>query len=253
MEQIQHKLDEIFTYLKSIDYSLLFSTEFLSALAGAIAGGLIAYLVQIKALREARDIRNQDRKLTQQALGNALLFKMIRIYSNAVHLNTYIQECFEDAKRKSFKGEPWQFVRPLANPPNDIHFSADEMSLLLSLKDNDLFNLVVSQDVCHNSLNDAVKKLNEARENLTQRLDHDAADGETLSGTLDQEKLLKLRPYMINVNSLIMAITDLSKRNAYDGARGLKGLQVLFHDKLGSTFAIEFPEEQSKEDGKIPV
>ena len=144
MEQIQHKLAEAIPYLKSIDYSLLSSKEFLSAIFGAIVGGMIAYAVQIKALREARNIREQDRKQVQQALGNSSIFKMIRIYSNASQIQQYIEECFKEAERDNFKGVPWRFVRPLANPPSDIHFSPDEMGMLLSLKDNDLFNLVVN-------------------------------------------------------------------------------------------------------------
>ena len=48
-------------------------SEFLAAIAGAVVGGVIAYVVQIQALLEARRQRVEDRKLMAQAHGRALI------------------------------------------------------------------------------------------------------------------------------------------------------------------------------------
>ena len=48
---------------------LLRLSEFLAAIGGAVVGGLIAYLVQIKALREARRDRAEERLLVKKGTG----------------------------------------------------------------------------------------------------------------------------------------------------------------------------------------
>lgn len=82
-------------------------TEFWSAIAGAVVGGVIAYAVQIRALREGKRQRADDQKSIQQGLGNSLLFKMIKIHSNIHGIHRHIEECFETAAKRGQKGEPW--------------------------------------------------------------------------------------------------------------------------------------------------
>ena len=141
-------------------------TEFWSAIFGAVVGGSIAYMIQLKALREGRKQRDEEHKRLQQALGNALLFKMIRVHSNFYDVHKYIEGCFAEAARREHKGEPWQFVTPLANPPDPVYFSSEEMGMVLGLKNDDVFNLVLQMDVIHNSLIDIVRVLNTERRAL---------------------------------------------------------------------------------------
>jgi hypothetical protein len=106
----------------------------------------------------------------QQAQGSALLFKMIRIHSDFHSINRHIEDCFENAGPRHEVDEPWQFVLPLANLPDPVHFSPDEMGMLLSLKNDDVFNSVAEMDVLHNSLIEALKVFNTERRNLTEQL-----------------------------------------------------------------------------------
>ncbi len=91
-------------------------TEFWSAIFGAVVGGSIAYMIQLKALREGRKQRDEDHNRLQQALGNALLFKMIRVHSNFYGVHKYIEGCFVEAARREHKGEPWQAQSLTRNP-----------------------------------------------------------------------------------------------------------------------------------------
>lgn len=214
-------------------------TEFWSAIAGAVVGGFIAYIVQMKALREARKQREEDNRRVQQALGNSLLFKMLRIYSDFYAIHRHIEECFEEAAKKRFEGEPWQFLLPLANLPDAINFSSDEMGMLLAQKNNDVFNLVLSMDVIHNSLIAAVSVLSSERRELTQRVKADQAEGNVLSGILNRDQMLTLRPRMIEVNSLIENIRVMAKRDSDESKDALERLQMLLRDKLGLTYTLE--------------
>jgi hypothetical protein len=212
--------------------------EFWSAIAGAIVGGFIAYIVQVKALREGRKQRNEDRKRVQQAMGHALLFKMVRIHSNLYIIYRHVEGCFEEAARRGLKGEPWQFMLPLANPPDPVHFSSEEMGMLLGLKNDDVFNIVISMDVIHNSLSDAIKLLNTERRALTERLKAKEAEGTTVSGVLDEDQMLAVRPRMIEVNSLIENIRASAKRDFEESGVALDGLNKVLWEKLGLAYKL---------------
>lgn len=117
------------------------------------------------------------------------------------------------------------------------------MSLLLSLKADELFNLIVSQDDCRNSLSDGVRVFNDARNELSERLPHDQEDGEKLSAGFTKEQYFRLRPHMININSLVLAMQENSKTNAKKAAQGLEGLRNLFKDRLGLTYQLELTKK----------
>ena len=233
---MEEQLVEVFRTLWSV---MPRATEFWSAIAGAVVGGLIAYIVQVKALREGRKQRDDDHKKVQQAQGHALLFKMIRIHSNFSGIHQHIESCFEKAARKRDRAEPWQFVLPLANPPDPVHFSSDEMGMLLALKNNDVFNLVVSMDVIHNSLSNAVKLLTTERRALTERLKVDEAEGAVLSGVADEDQFLALRSRMIEVNTLIEGIRAEAKRDVDESGEALDCLNKVLRDKLGLAYKLE--------------
>jgi hypothetical protein len=164
---MEAKLTEIFMTVWSL---IPRGTEFWAAILGALIGGSIAYIGQLRTIHEARDFRDEDRRQMQRALAHSLLFKIVRIYSNSYTSYHFVEECFDNAARREMKAEPWQFVLPLANPPDQVHFSSEEMALLLTLKCNEIFNMTVSLDVAHNSLNDTIKIFNTERRALYQRL-----------------------------------------------------------------------------------
>src|SRR5205823_3103766 len=122
---------------------LLASTEFwaamLGAMIGAAAGGFIAFVLQRANLRAAGRQRKQEADERRKALGHSLMFKVLQIHSQLRGLNQRLEQSFAEAK-----GEPWQTVLPLANYPDKVHFLGDEMAMLLSLGDNDLFNRLLS-------------------------------------------------------------------------------------------------------------
>ena len=234
---MEEKLVEIFRTLWSI---IPGQTEFWSAILGAVVGGSIAYMIQVRALREGRRQRDEDHNRLQQALGNSLLFKMIRVHSNFYGVQQHIEDSFAEAARRGHKGEPWQFVRPLANPPDPVHFSSDEMGMVLGLKNADVFNSVLQMDVIHNSLIATVRVLNIERRALTERLKVDEAEGPVLSSTLDKDQVLALRPRMIDVNSLIVSVRADAKRGFEESDQALNGLHEMLRDKLGIAYKLEF-------------
>jgi hypothetical protein len=216
-----------------------FWSGIIGAIVGAAVGGIISYLIQMSALREKRKHRREDRLSNEKALANALLFKVIRIYSNLHSMHRHIEDCFETAEKDGFKGEPWQFVLPLANFPELVHLSSDEMGMLLGLKDNDVFNSIIDVDVVHNGLVEAMKIMSSARRALAEGLKADEARGNVLSGNLDKTSYFALKPQMIEVDSMINAIKVDAKRNVGEAHSSMKNLHKLLKDRLGITYKIE--------------
>lgn len=221
-------------------YSMFASTEFWSAIIGAIVGGLIAMIAQLIALRAERKHREEDHKRVQQALANSLLFKMTRIYSDIVNTHRHVEDHCKIAQERNLTGELWQYVPPLANPPPLVHFSSDEMGMLLGLKDDDVFNAVVSLDEVHNGMVETIKVYKELRLALADRMPAPIAwQGATLVGALTNEQLAALRPLMINVESVITQLRSGTASDAKVSGEALDRLVALLRDRLGLTFRFE--------------
>ena len=74
----------------------------------------------------------------------------MRIYSDFGGLKKHAEECAATANAASLP-DGWQTLRAIGNLPARVDFTAEEMSYLLSLKNFDLFNKVLSLDVVHGS------------------------------------------------------------------------------------------------------
>jgi hypothetical protein len=199
-------------------------TEFwaaiIGAIVGAVVGGVISYILQRAAARGAKKVRDEDHLQQQRALANSLLFKMLRIYSNFCNIHQLLEECFADAAKHGLQADPWQVVRPLANPPELIHFTADEMGMLLAQKDNEVFNRVLPMADIHNSLVDALKVFATLRMTLTDRLAElpvVKVDGPLVSAAFTKEHAQAFEPKMLEVNSLAENIRERATKDVDEG------------------------------------
>lgn len=219
--------------------SLSHEAEFWSAIVGAIVGGAIALLAQLVALRAAKNQRNEDRLSIQRALAYSLLFKMVRIHGNLYGIHHHIEACYEKAKESREQGNPWQFYVPLANPPESVVFSPDEMGMLFSLKDDEVFNSVLDLDVAHNSLVKVVELITSSRRELTRSLKVSSVDGVKLAGVFNDQELLALRPQMIEVDSLIESARTQATTDYKASLEAVEKLNSSLRKKLGLTSKIE--------------
>ncbi|CAA2141767.1 hypothetical protein [Hyphomicrobium sp. ghe19] len=232
-----------FIVMSEAFFALAKSTELWAAIVGAVVGGLIAVAVQLIALRETRSVREQDHKRQREALANSLIFKSMRIFSTAHGLHQHFIESDVRAAADGCNGESWQKYLPIANPPEPIHFSHEEMGMLLALKDSFVFNAMMNMDVRHNSALATLRAFNDSRASLTQAIcsvaSLDAEEGRLVSHSIPLSETAKLRPMMIEVNSLA---DDLKAHVASDFVRAkqnLQDLQALFKKELGFSYKLE--------------
>ena len=217
---------------------VLISTEFWSALVGALIGGFIALAAQTRERNEARRQREEDHKRGQQALAGSLLFKMRRIHSNYIGVAGYIEECFAEAATKAMHDEPWRFLLPLPSLPKPVNFSSEEMGMLLAQRDDEVFNSMSETDELHNLHVEALATLQLMRRNLMERIPPENVSGDRGSVVLPREEYAALRPRMIEVNSLVEQL----RNDAHDGisAAGslLHQLQYLLRKRLDLPYKV---------------
>jgi hypothetical protein len=222
---------------------MLQSTEFWSAIVGAIVGGAITFLSQWIAFREQRKQLAQELLRANQSLATAVLLKLMRIHSNFIQIMEHIEDCLTAGAQHGIVGEPWQMVLPLASVPDQVAYSPEEMSLLLSLGDFDAFHLTVDLDVRHNSLIEALRMMSAQRlalgEQIAAFVSADLISGSRLGAILTSEQLQRVRPKMIEVNSLIERIHELSKENSDSSKGAINKVSQLFREKLALTYRVE--------------
>lgn len=205
------------------------------AIIGAAGGGLISYVLQNKALREKKRQRAEDFRQSQLVLANSLVVKVIKIHSNLRKLCEHFDDSFADAKHLEDQAEPWQFVRPLVSLPDPVFFSSKELSMLMSIGNDDVFNSVFPLDTVHNSLVSSVQISQNERSLLLEQLDIEDMEGEIIRSPL----VLALRPKMIYVNSIIERVYPKIKRSSEESRDALFSLHAVLRDSLGLTYELE--------------
>jgi hypothetical protein len=222
--------------------------EFWTTIGGAVVGGTISYLIQLKNLREARATRRDDRKLAKQASAHSLQFKVVKIHSNINGIHNHIEQCYRAGRASDPSAEPWQFLLPLVNLSPLINFSADEMGMLLGLQHDDVFNRVVDLDTVHNSLIEAVRVMNAERRALTDALKPDKVDDRAVSGTLDHQQALAIRPRMMELNGLIEDVRGMAAKTDLESRDALRQLNQLLRTALQLSFQVHFLDEHAAVD-----
>lgn len=201
------------------------SSEFWAAIVGAVVGGLISLGIQMIALSATKKERELERKNISASQGRSLLFKVMRIHSDLDGLFHHIEDSFS-AARPEVHHEPFTFVLPLANFPEYVHFNESEISLVMTFKNDNLLNSLMSLDVIHNSLIETFRTYNAMRSELTRNMPAEMS-GNVGTTTLTREAMLALRPKMVEANMLLTSIRARAKLD-YDESQST--LIVLHRD-----------------------
>lgn len=217
---------------------MTFGTEFWSAIIGAVVGGVIALAVQLIAINASKKERIADKNDKRQALGHSIIFKTMRIYSNLNTLHKSLEDSFMRVA-PSKHDEPWSFVLPLANTPDDVHYSADEMSLVLSFNNPDLTEMLMSLGLIHNSLIDIFETYREYRYEITSLMPAEM-DGNVGQTILTNEQIKIVRPKMVAVNQLIADMRIRAKKDCEESRDAVKQFLATANDELGLKLKVEF-------------
>jgi hypothetical protein len=220
-------------------WSFFAETDFLAAIAGSIVGGGIAYVMQKSAAREENRRRASDRKEAQQALGHSLLIKTTRIQNNILLIQKYITNSFQDAAKIGYGGRPCQIVKPLASVPPHIDFTPDELSLVMSLKDDELFNRLSQLDGIYNNFIDILTTFNARKAALNEALPGIVVKDTVFSDPLPHTVRVKVDPLMYEVDELIRYLQSRAKVDSADAEKAVRGLVQALNQHLDLRVAVQ--------------
>lgn len=209
------------------------------AIVGSVSGGVITWLLSISQDRRQTSERNQ-------ALARSLIFKLIRITSDFHVFQTHAKECAERAEIDKLP-IGWQSFRPIANLPDRISFSSEEMSYLLSLKNFELFDKVLSLDVLHSSTIGIFELYKERRLALTDMLAA-TMDGMVGTAALTDAQKKFFDPKAAELDLLVSDINKRVKEDAQQSRKALEETNMAISVTLGRPMKLKF-----KSDGESQV
>lgn len=213
------------------------SSEFWAAVIGAIVGALAGG--GISALLQHWEY-NRAKKDSDKALAHSLFFKLYAIHSDLDRFRCYIRGETKFGEKAGLT-VGWQSLKPLANTPPKLQFTADEMSFLLSLKDFKLFNDVHSLDRVHGSTIDIFNLYASRRMEMTSLLPTQ------MQGMIGYADLTRLAPEVAaripaldaELQSLCTSLTERADLDADEAWRTLGAYNGLLFSVLGHRFVIE--------------
>jgi hypothetical protein len=221
---------------------MTFGSEFWAAISGAVVAGVIALGIQLIALRAAKKERLAERKERKEAVGHSIMFKAMRIHSNLYNLHLHLEESFS-AVDPGLHSEPFTFVLPLANAPDDVHFSPEEMSLIVSFNKPDLTDRLMSLDVIHNSLIDIFETYAALRNDI-QSLMPAQMNGNVGESSFTHEEWLVVRPRMVTMNQVLTGARERAKVDYEDSRKAVRELLTELNEQLGLNLRLQFKAEK---------
>lgn len=208
----------------------------LGGLGGAIVGGLISWLLQLQARASDRAAQAENRRERQTAMAHAIIYKLMAIAS---HYAVYTRKFEADWAEHGAEAEPWQFVLGSAHEPDPIHFTTDEMTLLVELGMEEVFNSLLTLAEAHNQMGCVSGLYARKREELRRSLPPAAfVDGRLVTKA---DTVLAARPLMIELNTLATSMRDFASRDARESVATLEAAHAGFADKLGIKWKLVDP------------
>ena len=214
-------------------------SEFYAAIAGAVVGGIIAFVIQMFAIRQASSERKEGAKNLERTLATQILLNLQEATSNIRRIREMCVEAIAGAKALHFDQEPWRALLPVSNLPSEIQFNLDQFEYLFINADSELFMDVRDLEVIHNS---AIKSFNKyclKREELGKILPGQVTN--MIAETLMSEASSGLAQVAIaDLASLARAICSNSERDASECVQTLQKYCQYYNNLGGKTvsFAI---------------
>jgi len=179
-------------------------SEFWAAIIGAAVGGALAILAQIVTSMWAARSR-------RVGLSTSLLIKLALMHSNLLRLRRVVEEQLRTAEASGLGPDLWQKMLPIMHVGDPIAFTAEELGLLLTVRDDALLNILIDADARHNRTMLIADEFSEKRAELVRSL---VAEFDDDRGAIraDDPQLTAKRPLILEVESLAKALVTRASK-----------------------------------------
>ncbi len=137
---------------------------------------------------------------------------------------------------------------PIANPTPPVYIQPEELTLLLPLSDDKITNLVLSLDVCRNSVFDIAKVYEKKREDLQSRFTDVTVSADGAAIIKSDDPRLKLDSDALE--RLVLDLIKLTTDYLEDAESAMHGVHRLLAEKYNLGFSISAPERRLLGPGK---
>lgn len=133
---------------------------------------------------------------------------------------------------------PSGYLLALANMHSPIEFSADEMSMLLSLRNDAIFNRILQLDDIHNSIVPAWELYAALREKVKQLSQTIQFDPELGRSEIEVKKGSPLAIALFEADQMAIELIRRANVDAIEAKQALVELLALFRSQFGFTVSI---------------
>jgi hypothetical protein len=223
----------------NIDLNSQFVAGAAGAIIGAVVGGAISFLLQWYGNSRDQRLKEAERREKRKERAQTLLVRMIAIFSHISNLTQYAEEANEKRNTPLGLVEPWQTYLPIATMPPSIEFTAEEMSLLFSLKNDDLFNDMIVYDQVYRNTLDLFARMNNLKTRLMDELPVNFDEKHHGLTVLELDEFRTFRTQMILFNDIFEQTIHWCRKEKKISSNMVVELHKTLAKETGITMSLE--------------
>ncbi len=169
---------------------------------------------------------------------------MAKIHSDMSLVWKHVEESRLKANADDEHRDTCMTFLPWANIPQPVVFNTDELTLLFSARNNEVFNSVLTMDDLHNGDMVALKVYAEKRAALMEKFPGAEMDGTVGNVSLTSEQYLKINPFIVELNVLVKDICKNAEVNFNQSKAALADLVEVLKRNFGMKISAEIPRDK---------
>lgn len=193
----------------------MFESNFVSAIMGAIVGGAIAAIVQWFGVRASARLEAERELRLDAAIYASVILKVMRIIQCSQSLSEELEAAYEAASPKM---EPWQFAKPRASYPDQIHFDGPELAVSSKAKGQLAANNLIRLEYQYNHLIASFQLYSTIHDDFLGFLPLEINEDDQVDYDLSLEMLRRAKFKALNVNSLANQLREKSLQMLNDAS-----------------------------------